>query len=84
MGERDLNGVPKLVVKFYWAMKSFVSYLPGSETFYHKSLEVPSIKTCSYLRSDKKINTAKTKNKKSWKHIYYQIAVIDKLDHDLH
>ena len=37
--ERDLSGVPKPVVIFYWAMESFVRFLPGYQNLLPKILK---------------------------------------------
>ena len=49
----DLHRVTKPVLTFDQVMKTFVSNLPGTKTFCHKSLQVPDAKNCSYLRTDK-------------------------------
>ena len=39
LGERDLHRVPKPVVTFYWAIKTFFSYLLGHQNFFPQILK---------------------------------------------
>ena len=81
-GWRDLPGLQKAVVIFYQAMKPFVRFLPGYQTFCHKSLKVWDTKTCNYdkqkltKKKSKIIDKIRNYYNIYFIHIYYELITI--------
>ena len=78
-GRRDFPRVPKPVVMFYQAMKTFVTFLPGYQNFLPQILQ-SMIKLASMisksLQKSKSIEKARNYYSIYFIHIYYELITI--------